>query len=111
MTTPITPFVSWEIPTFEKIQDCKAVALRRRLDSGSQLTREEKDWITTAVNGNAYFRDAIPVVGYKVPFRDVLRRFFVKQYGHIQEYFAIDKTAIRNMLAGRIDEIIEVKPQ
>lgn len=44
--TEITPFVSWEIPTFEQIQDCKAVALRRGIDNGYKLTREDKDWIT-----------------------------------------------------------------
>ena len=108
MTTPITPFVSWEIPSLEEIKDCKAVALRRGLDNGYKLTREEKDWITSTVNGNTYFKDAIPVMGYRVPFRDVLKRFFVKQYGHIQEYFAIDKTALRNTIEGKIDEIVEL---
>ncbi len=108
MTTPITPFASWEIPTLAEIQDCKAVVLRRGLDNGYRLTREEKDWITSTVNGNAYFKDAIPVLGYKVPFRDVLKRFFVKRYGHIQEYYATDKTALRNYLCGKIDEIIEL---
>ena len=53
--TEITPFVSWEIPTFEQIQDCKAVALRRGIDNGYKLTREDKDWITANVNGNSYF--------------------------------------------------------
>lgn len=108
MVTPITPFVSWEIPTLEEIKDCKAVTLRRSLDNGHKLTRAEKNWITSTVNGNTYFKDAIPVFGYKVPFRDVLRRFFVKQYGHIQEYFAIDKTALRDILIGRVDEIVEL---
>ena len=58
--TEITPFVSWEIPTFEQIQDCKAVALRRGIDNGYKLTREDKDWITANVNGNSYFKNAIP---------------------------------------------------
>lgn len=53
--TEITPFVSWEIPTFEQIQDSKAVALRRGIDNGYKLTREDKDWITANVNGNSYF--------------------------------------------------------
>ena len=38
----------------------------------------------------------------------VLKRYFVKQYGHITEYYAIDKTALRSMLYGRIEVIVEV---
>ena len=37
-----------------------------------------------------------------------LKRYFVKQYGHITEYYAIDKTALRSMLYGRIEVIVEV---
>ena len=107
--TEITPFVSWEIPTFEQIQECKAVALRRGIDNGYKLTREDKDWITANVNGNSYFKNAIPTLGYKVPFADVLRRYWVRQYGSIQEYYATDKTALHNYLCGKIDEIIELQ--
>ena len=32
----------------------------------------------------------------------------LKQYGHIGEYYAIDKTALRSMLYGRIEVIVEV---
>ena len=39
---------------------------------------------------------------------DILKRYFVKQYGHIAEYYAVDKTALRTFLCGRIDEIIEI---
>lgn len=65
--TEIRPFVTWEIPTFEQIQDCKAVALRRGIDNGYKLTREDKDWITANVNGNSYFKNAIPIL--RTPFR------------------------------------------
>ena len=39
---------------------------------------------------------------------DVLKRYFVKQYGHIAEYYAVDKTALRSILYGRIEDIVEV---
>ncbi len=42
-------------------------------------------------------------------FSDVLKRYFVKQHGHIAEYYAIDKTALRSVLYGRIEDIIEVQ--
>lgn len=50
----------------------------------------------------------IALGGYLFDFSDVLKRYFVKQYGHITEYYAIDKTALRSMLYGRIEVIVEV---
>jgi hypothetical protein len=47
-------------------------------------------------------------MGYRFDFSDVLKRFFVKQYEHIAEYYAVDKTSLRAFLCGRIDEIIEI---
>ena len=38
----------------------------------------------------------------------VLKRYFVKQHGHITEYCAIDKTALRSVLYGRIEDVVEV---
>ena len=38
-----------------------------------------------------------------------LKRYFVKQHGHIAEYYAIDKTALRSVLYGRIEDIVEVE--
>ena len=32
----------------------------------------------------------------------------VKQYGSIHEYYATDKTALRSILYGRIEDIVEV---
>ena len=46
--------------------------------------------------------------GYHFDFSDILKRYFVKQYGHISEYYAIDKTALHSMLYGRIEVIVEV---
>ena len=47
--------------------------------------------------------------GYHFDFSDILKRYFVKQYGHIAEYYAIDKTALRTTLYGRIEDIVEVR--
>jgi hypothetical protein len=43
-----------------------------------------------------------------VKFEDVLRRFVIKQYGDWREVWATDKTAIRHITMGRIDEIVEL---
>lgn len=79
-------FVSWDVPALESLAGSKAYILRKRLNDGGTLTREEKDWITREVNHNTYFKDSIPLLGYRFNFVDVLKTFVVKQYGHYTEY-------------------------
>ena len=74
-------FVSWDVPALESLAGSKAYILRKRLNDGGTLTREEKDWITREVNHNTYFKDSIPLLGYRFNFVDVLKTFVVKQYG------------------------------
>ena len=106
--TEIYKFVDWEVPSIEELKDAKAVRLRTHIDNGGRLTRQDKNWITEAVNSNTYFKKAVPVQGWCIPFADVLHRFVVKQYGLWHEMCAVDKTAIRNTTYGRIDEIVEL---
>jgi hypothetical protein len=47
-------------------------------------------------------------MGWCFDFSDILKTFVVKQYGSWTEYKAIDKTALRKMIYGRIDKIIDV---
>ena len=101
-------FVSWEIPELESLTDCKEYQLREKLNNGNKLCREEKNWITKGVNNNTFFKSAIPLRGYRFDFADVLKTFVVKQYGHYQEYKAVDKTSLRAMIYGHIDKIIEI---
>ena len=81
---------------------------RQQLNEGTPMSRQQKNWLTNSVNSNTYFKRAIPLMGYRFDFSDILKRYFVKQYGHIAEYYAVDKTALRTFLCGRIDEIIEI---
>jgi len=50
----------------------------------------------------------IPALGWRFDFSDILKRYFVRQYDHIEEYYAVDKSALRSILYGRIDTIVEV---
>lgn len=109
MMTPIaTRFVTWDIPELQTLQDSKVYKLRTQLNESKPMNREQKNWLTKNVNSNVYFKRGIPLRGYRFDFSDVLKRYFVKQYGHIAEYYAVDKTALRAILCGRIDEIIEI---
>ena len=100
--------MSCDVPALERLAGSKAYILRKRLNDGGTLTREEKDWITREVNHNTYFKDSIPLLGYRFNFVDVLKTFVVKQYGHYTEYKGGDKTSIRSMLYGRVERIFEL---
>lgn len=109
-TTAIaTKFVKWDVPELNTLRNSKVYLLRKKLNTGEKLDREEKNWITENVNHNTYFKSAIPLQGYRFDFSDILKTYVVKQYGQYQEYKAIDRTSLRAMIYGRIDKIIEDK--
>ena len=109
MNTPIaTRFVDGDIPELLTLKDCKVYKLRLQINKGVPMSREQKNWVTDEIINNAYFKTSIPLMGYRFDFSDVLKRFFVKQYGRIAEYYAVDKTALRASLFGKIEEIIEI---
>lgn len=58
-----TKFVKWEVPTLESLHVCRVYRLRMKVNNGEVLNREEKNWITEKVNGNTYFKSAIPLQG------------------------------------------------
>lgn len=109
-TTAIaTKFVKWDIPELDALKGSRVYQLREKVNAGEKLSREEKNWIAEKVNHNSYFKNAIPLSGYRFDFSEILKTYIVKQYGSYQEYRAIDKTSLRAMIYGRIDKIIEVK--
>ena len=101
-------FVQWEVQPLETLCACKAYLLRVKLNRGGTMSREEKDWLCEAVNSNTYFRTAVPVMGYRFDFFDVLKKYLVKQYGQWAEYYAPDRTSLRKHLYGRINQIVEI---
>lgn len=103
-----TKFISWEVPSLDTLKDSRAYNLRERLNSGEKLSREDKNWIAENINHNSYFRTAVPLRGYRFDFSDVLRKFLVKQHGQWSEYYAPDKTSLRNAIYGTINQIVEI---
>ena len=103
-----TKFVQWEVQPLETLCACEAYLLRVKLNRGGTMSREEKDWLCEAVNSNSYFRTAVPVMGYRFDFFDVLKKYLVKQYGQWAEYYAPDRTSLRKLLYGRIKQIVEI---
>ena len=106
-----TKFVAWEVPTLEALKGSKVYNLREKLNNGRQMNREEKDWLTEKVNSNTYFKNAVPLQGWRFDFSDVLRTYLVSKYGQWTEYKATDKTGLRRLLYGRIDRIVELQKE
>ena len=105
-----TKLVKWEVHPLETLCACEAYLLRVKLNRGGTISREEreeKDWLCEAVNSNTYFRTAVPVMGYRFDFFDVLKKYLVRQYGQWTEYYAPDRTSLRKHLYGRIEQIVE----
>ena len=85
-----TQFVQWEIQPLENLNGSRVYQLREK-------------------RNNAYFRTAVPLMGYRFDFSDVLRKFLVNQYGQWNEYYAPDKTSLRNTLYGTFNQIVEIQ--
>lgn len=94
--------------TLEDFKGAKVYEIRKKLDNKEKLTREEKNWIAEKLNTNQFSKTAIPLMGWMFSFSDVVKRYWVQQYGHIIERYAMDKTSIRATTYGRIDKIVEV---
>ena len=69
------------MPALETLQNSRAYKLRESLNNGGKLSREDKNWITREVRNGTYFNRGIALRGYYFNFSDVLKRYFVKQYG------------------------------
>lgn len=103
-----TKFVGHEVPGLVMLKSSKVYLLREKLNRGENLNRAEKNWLAEAVNRNAYLKKAVPLMGYRFGFEDVLKTYIVKQYGSWTEYNAPDKTSLRSIVFGRIDHIAQI---
>lgn len=101
-------FAKWDVKPLETLQRSKAYLLREKLNRGERMNREEKNWLTDNLLRNTYFRTAVPLMGYRFDFSDVVKKYLVKQYGQWNEYFAADKTSLRANLYGSITQILEI---
>ena len=103
-----TKFVQWDVEPLDRLSDSRVYLLRVKLNRGERMSREEKNWLAEAVNTNTYFHTAIPLMGYRFDFMDVLKKYLVNQYGHWVEYYAPDRTSLRSFLCGQINQIVEI---
>lgn len=109
MTATAFKFVPWDTKPLEALKDSIVFKIRSLINSGAKLNKAQKNWITNRVNSNTYFNNAIPLQGWAFTFSDVLKKFVVKQDGQCAEYYAVDKTPLREYLGSGIEYIVEVK--
>lgn len=108
MTQIAMKFVQWDVPELENWK------IARFTNYGNVLIMATS-WVGKKKLAHPQcervlpFQRGIALMGYRFDFSDVLKRYFVKQHGHIAEYYAIDKTALRSVLYGRIEDIIEIQ--
>lgn len=104
-----TKFVRHDIPELEMLKSSKVYLLRDKINKGEKMNRAEKNWLAESVNRNAFFKKAVPLQGYRFGFEDVLKTYIIKQYGNWTEYNAPDRTSLRSIVYGRIDQIAKIK--
>ena len=95
-------FVKWEAWPLETVMKSTVPAALREYDNGNKKPFQALEICTQ----NPYFK----LGGWAFSLHAYLKRYWVKtKYYGIQEYYAINKTAIRKQLKSDVIEIMEVK--
>lgn len=94
----------------ERLKETRPYYIRERLDNGYSINYDEEEYITEKVNYNAYFKTAIPVLGWKISFEDVLQRFIYKDdFRTWIEAYATSERSLRKVILERTGiELYEV---
>ena len=102
-------FVQHEIPPLEALRDTRIYKVYQKCEDGEKLTRDERDWLFEQFYGSSYGKDRVALHGWMFDWSDKVKRYWVqlKYYGILQ-YYAIDKTSIRNYFGHQVIKIIEV---
>ncbi|WP_205410239.1 molybdenum ABC transporter ATP-binding protein [Aquimarina longa] len=108
MKTIAYKFVKWEVSPLGTLKNAKAYILKKKVINSLPLSKEEKDWLVRQLISNIYFNKAIPLMGYAFDFSIILKTYLVKQHDSWHEYYAPNKTSLRNNLYGRIQKIVEI---
>jgi len=92
------------------VQNSKVYAIMEKVNNGEDLSREDARFITEGVNTNSYFKTAIPLLGWKFDFSDVLNCYWVQdKAGYIHEYMAVDQISLKSFLGNRnVWKIVEI---
>ena len=93
--------------TLESLESSRPYILREKINRGEKLSADEKWYIAKNCMDNTFFDTAIPLMGWCFDFSDVLSRFLINSYGSWSRVFAFNKTQVKKLVYGRINEIVE----
>ena len=94
-------FVRWEVEPIEKFLTEKIPEALKEYDNGNKKPVNDLQSATT----DPYYRRG----GWCFPLAPYLRKYWVKtKYNGILEYYAVNKTAIRNELKSNYIKAVEV---
>ncbi len=104
-------FVQHDIPELETLKYSFEYRIKVKLLNNEPLTREEKDRLAKDLS-TGRSKASLNLRGWRFKFMDLLNEYWVEfTHGHIERYYAPDKTSLRNCLShvSRIIEVTSVK--
>lgn len=108
MVVSIRKFVTWEVPELDTLKDRKVYKIAEKLNNNEPLSRDEKNWLASKLMEGMRGKWNICLMGWQFDFSNAVKNYVVKQDDHWEEYYAPDKTSLRNAIYGRVDKIVEV---
>jgi hypothetical protein len=104
MDTIATSFIDNPQP-LDKFKDSIAYKAKVKLLNGEELTRYEKDYITTS---SFFHHGFYRLMGWSFNFKMHMKRYIVNVYGQWNEMYAFDKASVRYACGSGVSEIHEI---
>lgn len=102
----VSKFNSSSDATLESLSNSRPYLLREKINKGEKLSSDDKWYIAKSCMDSVYFNTSIALMGWKFDFSDVLSRFLIDCNGSWSRVYAFNKTQVRKLVYGKIDEII-----
>lgn len=93
--------------TLESLRNSRPYILREKLNNGEKLSAADKWYIAKNCMDCTFFDTSIALMGWKFDFSDVLRRFLINCNGCWSRVYAFNKTQVKKLVCGKIDEIVQ----
>lgn len=93
--------------TLESLSNSRPYLLREKINKGEKLSVEDKWYIAKNCMDCTFFDTSIALMGWRFDFSDVLSRFLINCNGSWSCVYAFNKTQVRKLVYGEIDEIVE----
>lgn len=93
--------------TLESLSNSRPYLLREKINKGEKLSADDKWYIAKNCMDCTFFDTSIALMGWRFDFSDVLIRFLINSYGSWGRVYAFNKTQVKKLVFGKIDEIVQ----